>query len=145
MNGAFNNLKAAVDFLKNDPLVDPNKIASLGWCFGGGWSYQMAKNNLGVVASIIYYGFFNPEDDLAQMRAVILGHFADKDRAIKIDNVKEFQVKLKSLNGEHEIYIYPNTQHGFASREGKNPNYNQREAEKAWSRTLDFLNRYVKK
>ncbi len=145
MQAAFANLEAAVDYLKKDPLVNPQKIASLGWCFGGGWSYQMAKNNLDVVASIIYYGFFNPQDDLQQMRALILGHFADKDRAIKIDNVKEFQAKLKTLNGDHEIYIYPNTQHGFASREGENPNYNSQEAAKAWERTLDFLNRYVKK
>ena len=69
MEAAQQNLRDAVALLKQSKQVDPARIASIGWCFGGGWSYQMAKNNLGVKASVIYYGFFNPEDDLAKMRA----------------------------------------------------------------------------
>ena len=40
----------------------------------------MGKNNLGVKASVIYYGFFNPADDLKKMRAEIIGHFAENER-----------------------------------------------------------------
>ena len=87
--------------------------------------------------------FLNPEDDLKKMRAEIIGHFAENDRAIRIDNVKEFQAKLKTLNGDHEIYIYPNTSHGFASRKGNNPIYNEAAAELAWKRTLEFLEKHV--
>ncbi len=141
---AFANLAGAINFLKKDNKIDPNRIAAIGWCFGGGWSYQMAKNNLGVVASVIYYGFFNPADDLEQMRATILGHFAEKDRSITIDNVKEFQIKLKNLKGEHAVYIYPNTSHGFASRKGENPIYSEKDANLAWDRTLTFLNKFLK-
>ncbi len=111
----FRNLKSAISYLKKDPRVDGDKLASVGWCFGGAWSYQMAKNNLGVAASVIYYGRFNPDDDLSIMRSRILGHFADKDRSILLDTVREFQVKLRNLSSEHEIYIYPNTHHGFAN------------------------------
>ncbi len=143
MDKAFDNLKAAVAFLKAHPRVDSERLASIGWCFGGGWSYQMAKNNLGVKASVIYYGFFNPRDDLSKMRAEILGHFAEKDRAIRVDNVREFQAKLKTLGGHHEIYIYPNTTHGFASRPGENPNYVEEAAKQAWERTLAFLKKYL--
>ncbi len=143
MDAAFDNLKAAIAFLQQHPQVDSTRLASIGWCFGGGWSYQLAKNNLGVKASVIYYGFFNPQDDLSKMRAEIIGHFAEKDRAIRVDNVKEFQAKLKTLGGHHEIYIYPNTTHGFASRPGENPNYAKQAAEQAWQRTLAFLKKYL--
>jgi carboxymethylenebutenolidase len=136
---AFSNLQAAITFLKKDARVQKDRLASIGWCFGGGWSYQIAKNNLGVKASVIYYGRFNPEDDLKKMRAEIIGHFAEKDRSITIDAVKEFQARLKTVNGDHEIYIYPNTTHGFASREGENPNYNKKAAHLAHQRTIDFL------
>ena len=139
--GAFSNLENAVAFIKKQKNTNENKIASIGWCFGGGWSYQMAKNNLGVKASIIYYGSFNPEDDLSKMRATILGHFAEKDRGIRLDNVKEFQVKLKTLSGDHEVYIYPNSQHAFA-----NPGrdiYDKDAAELAWKRTLEFLKKFL--
>lgn len=143
MESAQKNLRDAIAKLKESPHVDADRIASIGWCFGGGWSYQMAKNNLGVKASVIYYGFFNPEDDLQKMRAEIIGHFAENDRAIRIDNVKEFQAKLKTLNGDHEIYIYPNTSHGFASRKGDNPIYDEEAAELAWKRTKEFLDKHV--
>ena len=132
--------------LKSLDNVNKNKLASVGWCFGGGWSYQVAKNNLDVKASIIYYGRFNPEDDLSIMRANILGHFAEKDRGIKIDNVKEFQVKLNTLNGEHEIYIYPNTMHGFASRPNENNNaFDKAASDEAWRRTIVFLEKTFSK
>lgn len=143
MEAAFANLKAAVKTLQEMPDVDQDRMASIGWCFGGGWSYQMAKNNLGVKATVIYYGRFNPEDDLQKMRAKIIGHFAEEDRGIRVDNVKEFQATLKTLSGEHEIYIYPNTQHGFASRPGENPRYDEEAAELAWQRTNAFLDRVL--
>ena len=143
-DAAFTNLKAAVDYLKKNDRVDAKRMAAIGWCFGGGWSYEMAKNGLGVKASVIYYGFFNPADDLSKMRAEILGHFAENDRAIRIDNVKEFQAKLKTAAGDHEVYIYPNTTHGFASRKGANPNYAAEAAELADRRTVEFLKKRMK-
>ena len=139
---AFDNLRAAIDFLRADKQsVIPDRLAGIGWCFGGGWSYQMAKNDLGVKASIIYYGFFNPKDDLAKMRALILGNFGEKDRAIKVDNVRELQVRLSTLNGNHEVYIYQNAGHGFANP--GNPNYDKEAADLAWNRTLRFLEKYL--
>lgn len=142
MDDAFENLKQAVAYLKNQPHhVYPDRIASIGWCFGGGWSYQMAKNNLGVKASIIYYGRFNPRDDLSKMRAVILGHFAENDRVIKVDNAREFQAKVKTLNGNHEIYIYQNVGHAFDTPGGRN--YNPEAAALAWKRTIRFIGKYL--
>lgn len=141
MEDAFENLKSAFVFLRSLPEVDEKRLASVGWCFGGGWSYQIAKNNLGTKASIIYYGRFNPADDLKKMRANILGHFAEKDRGIKVDNVREFQAKLKTLSGDHEIYIYPNTGHGFANPD--NSVYDKQASELANKRTLEFLKKYL--
>lgn len=138
---AFENLKASLDFLNGHKKVQKNRLASVGWCFGGGWSYQVARNNLGVKASVIYYGRFNPEDDLAQMRARILGHFAEKDRGILVDDVNAFQAKLKTLSGDHQVFIYPNTQHGFANP--RNSIHNAAASDTAFQRTLTFLEEYL--
>lgn len=139
---AFKNLNAAVAYLKTRNYdVDPEKLASVGWCFGGGWSYQMAINNLGTKASVMYYGQFDPEDDFEHMKAGILGHFGEKDTGIAINTVKEFQARLSTANGTHEVYIYPNAGHGFANnRGGTNQAYDQAAANLAWDRTLSFLN-----
>lgn len=134
---AFANLKDALVYLQNLDPVDTDRVASLGWCFGGGWSYEMAKNNLGTKASVIYYGRFNPEDDLSIMSANIQGHFGADDQSIPVDDVKAFQAKLATLNGEHQVFIYENAGHAFANDESDA--YQQESAEQAWQRTLEFL------
>ncbi|MBW1842682.1 MAG: dienelactone hydrolase family protein, partial [Deltaproteobacteria bacterium] len=141
MEEAFRNLKRAAAYLRNSPNVDPERVAAIGWCFGGGWSYQMAKNNLGVKASVIYYGRFNPKDDLGKMRATILGNFGAEDTGIKVDTVYEFQATLKTLSGDHEIYIYENAGHAFANDGGSR--YNKAAADLAWKRTVTFLDKYL--
>ena len=139
MEDAFMNLKSAISYVKNHANVNPKRVASIGWCFGGGWSYQIAKNNLGAKASVIYYGHFNPKDDLGKMRATILGNFGAEDLSIKVDTVHEFQAKLKTLSGDHEIYIYENAGHAFANEGGSR--YNKEAADLAWKRTVAFLNK----
>ena len=142
MPAAFENLQAAVDYLNSHPNVEENKLASVGWCFGGGWSYEMAKNDLGIDGSVIYYGQFNPEDDLSIMRANILGHFGEDDATILVDDVIAFEAKLQTLEGEHQIFIYPNSGHAFGNEESSS--YNMESADLAWSRTLEFLDREIR-
>lgn len=139
---AFENLGHALEYLRADPNVDANRMGSVGWCFGWGWAYQMAKNNLGTRASVMYYGRFNPKDDLSMMRSDILGHFGEKDTSITINSLNEFQVKLNTLSGTHIVYIYPNAGHGFAN-EGW-ANYDEAAADLAWQRTIRFLGQTVK-
>ncbi|UCB47319.1 MAG: dienelactone hydrolase family protein [Spirochaetota bacterium] len=138
---AFDNLTKAVDFIRSSPYVKKHRIASVGWCFGGGWSYEMARNDMGVRASIMYYGRFSPDDDFSNMRALILGNFGEKDRSISVDSVREFQATLKTLNGDHEIYIYPNAGHAFANSDSAN--YNKEAADLAWQRTIAFLDKHL--
>lgn len=137
---AMHNLQKAVAFLKERSDVEKSHIASVGWCFGGGWAYQMAKNDLGVKATVMYYGQFDPHDDFEHMRADILGHFGEKDTSISVDSVREFQAALKTHKGVHEVYIYPNVGHGFANPENTAA-YNEEAAGIAWQRTLAFLSK----
>ena len=138
---AFANLSAAAAYLRALPQTDDTRLGSVGWCFGGGWSYQIAKNDLGAKASVIYYGRFNPADDLSKMRASILGHFGENDRAIAINDVKQFQALLKTHSGAHQIFIYPNAGHGFANPD--NPSHDATATETAQQRTLDFLQKHL--
>lgn len=137
---ALANLRQAVEFLHSRPDVDDARIASVGWCFGGGWAYQMAKNDLDVAATVMYYGQFDPADDFAHMKADIQGHFGEEDQSISVNSVREFEASLRTHNGIHEVSIYPNVGHGFANEENGDA-YDPAAAELAWTRTLDFLQR----
>ncbi len=141
VDGAFANLNAAVEYLKSQNEVNNDRLASVGWCFGGQWSYEMAKNDLGTDVSIMYYGRFHPEDDLEMMRSLIIGHFGEEDASIAVDSVEELQVALRENDERHEIYIYENAGHAFANNDSDA--FDEKASREAWDRSLSFLEEYL--
>jgi carboxymethylenebutenolidase len=142
---AINNLKAAVAYLQTLDNVDPSKIASLGWCFGGQQSLQLALNSKDnpLAATVIYYGrLSNDTQVLSNISWPILGIFGDQDQSISIDSVNQFQKALNETGITNEIYIYPNVGHAFANP--SNDNYAPNETADAWKRTMSFLDKYLK-
>lgn len=141
-NKALENLKAATSYLKNNQKT--TKVASLGWCFGGGQSLQLALNDGPLDATVIYYG--NLTDDQSKLKNIkwpVLGIFGDKDQSISVDSVKKFQTALNNLEVKNEIHIYPGVGHAFANPTGQN--YAPTETKDAWEKTLKFLNENLKK
>ena len=130
------NIRDAYRFLET---AGAPSIASLGWCFGGGWSLtaaQLLPDKLD--ASVIYYGqVTSDEDKLRPVNVPILGLFAGDDTGITVESVEGFRAALERLRKEHEVHIYPGVGHAFANPSGRN--YDAEAAEDAWSKTLDFL------
>lgn len=135
------NMRAAIQYLRDNEKVF--KVASLGWCFGGGQSLQLALSGEPIDATIIYYGRLTSDKArLAQINWPILGIFAGEDRGITADSVKQFEASLAELNKVKEIYIYPGVNHAFANPSGAN--YAPQETKDAWEKTLIFLEKYLK-
>jgi len=138
------NLKSAVKYLSSLPNVNPEKIVSLGWCFGGGQSLQLALNSQDhpLAATIIYYGrLLTDNASLANIKWPVLGIFGDQDKSISVDSVKAFEMALNSNGIPNEIYIYKGVGHAFANPSGEN--YAPKETQDAWQKTLAFLEKHV--
>ena len=138
------NLKSAVKYLSSLPNVNPEKIVSLGWCFGGGESLQLALNSQDhpLAATIIYYGrLLTDNASLAKIKWPVLGIFGDQDKSISVDSVKAFEMALNSNGIPNEIYIYKGVGHAFANPSGEN--YAPKETRDAWQKTLAFLEKHV--
>lgn len=91
-------------------------IATLGWCFGGGWSMQTAMM-LGkqAVGCVMYYGM--PEKDPEKLKALncdVLGIFGSRDKFITTEIVAEFQKNMKSAKKKIETKMY-DADHAFAN------------------------------
>ena len=139
---AIENMKAAVNYLRSLDNVEPSKIASLGWCFGGQQSLQLAINSKDdpLAATVIYYGrLTNDSQAISNITSPVLGIFGGKDQSISVDSVKQFQKALNDTGVPNEIYVYPNVGHAFANP--SNDNYAPTETADAWKKTLDFLSR----
>ena len=141
---AITNLKSAVKYLASLPYVNPDKIASLGWCFGGQQSLQLALNSEDhpLAATVIYYGRLVTEPEtLSKIKWPVLGIFGDQDQSIPVSSVEEFEEALTENGIINEIYIYKGVGHAFANPSGDN--YAPNETKGAWQKTLSFLNKYL--
>jgi carboxymethylenebutenolidase len=143
-SNAIENMKSAVRYLSSLPNVNASQIASLGWCFGGGQSLQLALNSQDhpLAATVIYYGvpLTNDTKTLANIKWPVLGIFGDKDRAIPVGTIKQFQKALNESGITNEIHIYPGVGHAFANP--SNTGYAPKETADAWKKTLAFLGKY---
>jgi carboxymethylenebutenolidase len=139
---AINNLKAAVAYLRNNSTLGVGKVGSLGWCFGGDWSMQLALKEK-MDATGLYYG--QPVTDpkaLSVIKWPILGIYGSADQSISVQQVKAFKQALDSDGIQNEIYIYNGVGHAFANP--SNPNYAPNETKDAWQKTLAFFNAHLK-
>ena len=141
---AIDNLQSAVNYIKSLEMVDGSRIASLGWCFGGDWSLQLALNSSEnpLAATIIYYG--RPVTDTASLSSIdwpILGIFGDQDQAISVESVKQFTSALNASGITNEIYLYEGVGHAFANPSGDS--YAPKETADAWQKTMAFLRQYL--
>ena len=134
---ASENIRQAYDFLNN--IAGAPRIASLGWCFGGGWSLNAAllfPEDLD--AAVIYYGQVTDDvNKLLPLNVPILGLFGAEDTGIPIASVRAFEAALQRLRKNFDIQIYPEVGHAFANPTGAT--YNAGVADDAWKRTLEFL------
>ena len=138
------NLKSAVKYAASLPNVNADKIVSLGWCFGGAQSLQLALNSQDhpLAATIIYYGrLLTDKAILSDIKWPVLGIFGDQDSSIPVDTVKAFESALNSDGITNEIYIYKGVGHAFANPSGEN--YAPKETQDAWQKTLSFLEKHV--
>ncbi|UKJ07342.1 dienelactone hydrolase family protein [Solitalea lacus] len=119
------------------------KIATIGWCFGGGWSLKTSLIlEKQAVACIMYYGM--PERNVEKLKALnpdVLGIFAKQDKWITPQIVEEFEQNLKKAGKKVTIKMY-DADHAFANP--SNPKYNKAASEDAYATSIAFLKNRLK-
>src|SRR5437868_11379369 len=142
---AKRDLHAAFEFLKSQANVKKDRIASIGWCMGGGYSLDVALQEPTLAADVINYGHLAvDENSLKKINSPILGIFGGKDRGIPVEDVKKFEQILKQLGKKVEIVIYPEAVHGFENPNNKEV-YRPQDVADARKRSVDFLASTLKK
>jgi carboxymethylenebutenolidase len=142
---AKRDLSAAFDYLAAQSNVKKDRVASIGWCMGGGYSLDVALLEPTLAATVINYGHLATDADaLKKINAPILGNFGGQDRGISPDDVKKFQQSLQQLGKKADIKIYPDAGHAFENSNNKQ-GYRADDAADAWKRTVDFLAANLKK
>jgi len=112
------------------------KVATIGWCFGGGWALNASLASP-IDATVIYYGdVAKTAEELASLQGPVLGHFALHDQWINKQMVSGFEAAMDAAGKPYTNYWY-DAQHAFANP--TSARYDAGDAALAWQRTSDFL------
>jgi len=128
---------AAAEFLIEHPDCT-GKVGSVGFCFGGGVSMQLAIRVPRLTAAVAFYGRHPDPAEAASLSAPLMLHHAGLDERINA-SWPAFEKALKAAGREYVSYEYADVNHGFHN--DTTPRYDREAAELAWQRTIEFFAR----
>ena len=146
-DAAGQDVRGAVQHLKSSGSA---KVGVTGFCMGGALTLLSAVNVPEADACVAWYGFPPLEYiDASKIKAPLLGHYAIDDVPFPIAKVDELEKKLRGAGVKFEFHRYK-AKHAFANEEANSKKlamleYNPQAAELAWKRTMEFLDRHLKK
>jgi len=118
------------------------KIATVGFCWGGARSFQYATTQPDLNAAVVYYGTSPDLAALATVRAPVLGLYGGDDARVTA-TVAPAEEKMKDLGKTFNAYTYPGAGHGFLRAQEGRDGANRTASEKAWPATVEFLKKYT--
>jgi carboxymethylenebutenolidase len=130
---------SAVEFLQQHPDCDGN-IGSVGFCFGGGMSLQLAVRVNTLSAAVAFYGSHPSAEDTTKIRAPLMLHHAGLDERVNA-TWPDFEKQLQANDLEYVNNFYQDVNHGFHN--DTTPRYDKSAADLAWQRTIDFFSEYL--
>lgn len=140
---------AAKDLLQQQPTVDPNNIAAIGYCFGGGTVLNMALAGVDLKAVVSFHGMLPAATDLKKgaVKARILVENGADDNMVSKKALAALDQSLSNAGVVHRIDNYPGAKHGFTNPDADEVAkkyelpvaYNAKADKQSWQAMQDWL------
>lgn len=137
---AIGECGAAGSYLAGLDRVSPKRVGVIGWCMGGGLSLSASVRHEVFGATVCFYGRPLERDDVARLRAPVLGLFGEEDKGIPVSLVRDFEKQMSEFGVPGEVVIYPGAPHAFFN-DTRPEAYHPEAAEDAWHRALEWFRR----
>jgi carboxymethylenebutenolidase len=136
------DLASAHAHLSSEPSVDPSRVGSLGFCFGGTMSARLACTGR-TQACVVFYGH-NPDpiDMVEKMACPFLGNYGGEDAGLNV-TLEKLVAAMVKYKKDFAMRIYPGAPHAFFNDTA--PSYREAAASEAWKSSLAFLDRCLRK
>lgn len=108
---------AAQKFLQQEPTVEPNKIAAIGYCFGGATVLMMAREGVDLAGVVSFHGLLNAGTpaQAGQIKARILVETGSDDKMADPSEIAKFEKEMQAAGANYRIDNYPGAKHGFTN------------------------------
>jgi dienelactone hydrolase len=109
---------AGLEVLKAQPMVDPAKVATVGYCFGGVVGIELVETGTPVLGFIsvhgAYHDWLRPEGAKNIKGRVLILHGAE-DMPAPLDTLNTFISQLRAAKVDFEVNLYSGSGHGFTN------------------------------
>ncbi len=130
-------LDAVKDYATNLPAAT-RKFATVGFCWGGGQSFNYATVQPKLGAAVVYYGVSARLEAMGAISAPVLGLYGGDDARV-VSTVKPAEEKMKELGKVYVTHIYKGAGHGFLRAQEQRGGADLEASRQAWPATIQFL------
>ncbi len=146
---------AALDYLKKQKTVDPQRIAAIGYCFGGGVVLNMARQGVDLKGVASFHGNLTAVKPArpGEIKAKILVLHGADDKFTTPEQLEAFEQEMKAAGADFRVIVYPGAMHSFTNPDAdryaekyKIPlGYNAQADRESWAELAMFLANLFKK
>ena len=135
---------AGLKVLKDNEHVDADKLAAIGYCFGGATVMQLAYSGADLDGVVSFHGSLPPAPKDANIQAKILAAHGYNDSFVPPEAVDTFEKALDAAGADWELVTYSNTRHAFTNPNAgdygiDNLQYNPESDRRSWALMQHFL------
>lgn len=137
--------------LQQHETVDADRIAAIGYCFGGGIVLHMARIGADLDGVVSFHGTLAPKTEVKpdQVKAEMLVFTGEADPFVPAEQVENFVAEMQKANVKYQVVSYPEVRHGFTNPDadalGQRFNlpmgYDREADEDSWKQTMAFFDR----
>ena len=143
--------RAALAALRVDKKVDAERLAAIGYCFGGGVVLELARSGADVDAVASFHGNLDTPDasDAGNIRGTVLVQTGAADPHVPDEQVAAFEKEMTDADVDWYLIVYGNAVHSFTNPgAGDNPStgsaYNEKAARRSWAAMRDLFDEVLR-
>lgn len=143
-------VNTALETLKQNTHVDKNKIAAIGYCFGGSGVLELARSGSEIKGVVSFHGNLSTENaaDAKNIKCKVLVLHGGGDPNVPPKQVEEFTKEMNEAKVDWQLNIYSGAVHGFTNpaNKGNNKNvaYHERADKRSWEAMKIFFDEIFK-
>jgi carboxymethylenebutenolidase len=131
----------AINFYQTGGEAFVERVGMIGFCLGGGITWQTATMEPRLLAAVPFYGPPPPLDQVPNITAAVLGVYSDDPGDFANEGRDELEAALQEAGVTYQFNIYPGTQHAFHNDTGQR--YNEEQATAAWNDALAWFGQHL--
>ena len=144
---------AAMKLLQSQPGVQADKIAAIGYCFGGSVVLEMARRGVDLVGVASFHGSLGTPEAAQKggVKAKVLVMNGDADPFVKAEEIAAFKQEMQAAGVDFEFIGYPGAKHSFTNPEADSFGqkfklplaYNADADRESWQKMQDFFQKIL--